>query len=73
MIVARCNRTRRAAVRRAAALLYQAHANIQGVILNDVDLSSPDYAYQYGYRAYGYRYAYDDSDREEPVASGTKP
>jgi succinoglycan biosynthesis transport protein ExoP len=73
MIVARCNRTRRAAVRRAAALLYQAHANIQGVILNDVDLSSPDYAYQYGYRAYGYRYAYDDSDREDPVASGTKP
>jgi capsular exopolysaccharide synthesis family protein len=74
IIVARSRRTRRAAVRRAAALLYQAHANVQGVILNDIDLSSPDYAYQYGYRGYRYRYAYgDDSGREEKLTSGRKP
>jgi polysaccharide biosynthesis transport protein len=73
LIVTRCNRTRRAAVRRAAALLYQAHGNIQGVILNDVNLSSPDYAYQYGYRAYGYRYSYgNESEEEESIATRSK-
>ena len=74
MLVARSNRTRRAAIRRAAALLYQAHANIHGVVLNDVDLSSPDYAYQYGYGTYGYRYGRGyGEDREEPIVSGRKP
>lgn len=55
VIVIRAGKTTRTALRRSRALLGQVAANVLGVVINAVDLSSPDYYYYYysGTKGYG--------------------
>jgi capsular exopolysaccharide synthesis family protein len=55
VIVIRAGKTTRTALRRSRALLGQVQANVLGVVINAVDLSSPDYYYYYysGTKGYG--------------------
>jgi len=53
VLVGRHGVTTRRAMQRAIELLKDAHASIAGVVLNEVDLSSPDYHYySYGYSSW---------------------
>jgi len=58
------------ALRRARDILMQVNARVSGVLLNAVDLRSPDYYYYYEYQGkYGHRYYRDDdlTALEEPA------
>ena len=50
-------------------MLLQVNAKVSGVLLNAVDLSSPDYYYYYEYKSKNSRYYRDDpphhNDEEE--------
>lgn len=60
VLVIRCGQTTKPALRRSREILTQVNARVAGVLLNAVDLSSPDYYYYYEYQGkYGRRY-YDD-------------
>jgi polysaccharide biosynthesis transport protein len=57
VLVIRSGQTTKQALRRARDLLLQVHAKVCGVLMNAVDLNSPDYYYYYEYRGkYGYGY-----------------
>src|SRR5207253_205061 len=57
VLVIRSGQTTKQALRRARDLLMQVNARISGVLLNAVDLSSPDYYYYYEYQGkYGHGY-----------------
>jgi len=61
ILVIRSGQTTKQALRRARDLLLQVNARVTGVLLNAVDLRSPEYYYYYEYRGkYGARY-YRDS------------
>ena len=65
ILVIRSGRTTKQALRRARDILMQVNAHVAGVLLNAVDLTSPDYYYYYEYQGkYGQYY------QEEPVATG---
>jgi polysaccharide biosynthesis transport protein len=65
VLVIRCGQTTKPALRRSREILSQVNARVAGVLLNAVDLSSPDYYYYYEYQGkYGHRYYDDDSDSE---------
>jgi len=52
----------------------QVNAKVAGVLLNAVDLSSPDYYYYYEYQGkYGSKYYQEEEldDSDEPKASST--
>ncbi|HUK47580.1 MAG TPA: polysaccharide biosynthesis tyrosine autokinase [Terriglobales bacterium] len=60
VLVIRCGQTTKPALRRSREILTQVNARVAGVLLNAVDLSSPDYYYYYEYQGkYGHRY-YDE-------------
>jgi capsular exopolysaccharide synthesis family protein len=60
VLVIRCGQTTKPALRRSREILMQVNARVSGVLLNAVDLTSPDYYYYYEYQGkYGRRY-YDD-------------
>ena len=62
------------ALRRSRDLLMQVNARVSGVLLNAVDLSSPDYYYYYEYQGkYGQRYYQEDEpgDDEDSVSRAT--
>jgi polysaccharide biosynthesis transport protein len=62
VLVIRCGQTTKPALRRSREILAQVNARVAGVLLNAVDLNSPDYYYYYEYQGkYGHRY-YDDSE-----------
>jgi len=62
VLVIRSGRTTKQALRRARELLVRVNARVTGVLLNAVDLSSPDYYYYYEYQGkYGARY-YQEED-----------
>jgi Mrp family chromosome partitioning ATPase len=51
VLVARYGVTTRRAMQRSVELLNEVQASVAGVVLNGIDLSSPDYNYYtYGYR-----------------------
>ena len=50
VLVIRSGRTTKHALRRSRDILVQVNARVAGVLLNAVDLSSPDYYYYYEYR-----------------------
>ena len=54
VLVVRANKTTTPALRRARDLLLNVNANLGGVVVNAVDMSSPDYYYYYS--GYGYKY-----------------
>jgi polysaccharide biosynthesis transport protein len=60
VLVIRCGQTTKPALRRAREILAQVNARVAGVLLNAVNLDSPDYYYYYEYQGkYGQRY-YDE-------------
>jgi succinoglycan biosynthesis transport protein ExoP len=74
VLVIRSGQTTKQALRRARDLLMQVNARVAGVLLNAVDLSSPDYYYYYEYQGkYGHRYYQEDEPRddEESISRAT--
>jgi Mrp family chromosome partitioning ATPase len=66
ILVIRSGKTTKTALRRARDVLAQVNARVTGVVLNAVDLNSPDYYYYYEYqRKYGMRY-YTNEDAPPP-------
>src|SRR5277367_2354911 len=64
ILVIRSGQTTKQALRRARDILMQVNAHVAGVLLNAVDLTSPDYYYYYEYQGkYGQYY------QEEPVGT----
>jgi len=77
ILVIRSGQTTKQALRRARDILMQVNAHVTGVLLNAVDLSSPDYYYYYEYQGKYSQYYHDESsepddDKSErsKVASG---
>ncbi|MFY9743841.1 MAG: CpsD/CapB family tyrosine-protein kinase, partial [Candidatus Sulfotelmatobacter sp.] len=66
VLVIRSGHTTKQALRRSRDLLMQVNAKLSGVLLNAVDLSSPDYHYYYEYQGKYAGYYHDD----EPHDSG---
>jgi succinoglycan biosynthesis transport protein ExoP len=74
VLVIRSGHTTKQALRRARDILLQVNARVCGVLVNAVDLSSPDYYYHYEYQGkYGHNYYQEDalSDSEQPVSEAT--
>jgi polysaccharide biosynthesis transport protein len=71
VLVIRSGHTTKPALRRARDILLQVNARVCGVLVNAVDLSSPDYYYHYEYQGYyGHGYYQEDpvSDAEGVVS-----
>jgi succinoglycan biosynthesis transport protein ExoP len=64
VLVIRSGQTTKQALRRSRDILMQVNAKVSGVLLNAVDLSSPDYYYYYEYQGKYARY-YRDSDSHD--------
>jgi polysaccharide biosynthesis transport protein len=74
VLVIRSGQTTKQALRRSRDILMQVNARVAGVLLNAVDLTSPDYYYYYEYQGkYGHGYYREDEpvDREEALARAT--
>ena len=68
ILVIRSGQTTKQALRRARDILMQVNAHVAGVLLNAVDLTSPDYYYYYEYQG-----KYTHYYQEEPMDAGTGP
>ena len=65
VLVIRCGQTTKPALRRSREILAQVNARVAGVLLNAVNLDSPDYYYYYEYQGkYGHRYYDEDMESE---------
>jgi succinoglycan biosynthesis transport protein ExoP len=63
VLVIRCAQTTKPALRRARDILVQVNARVAGVLLNAVNLDSPDYYYYYEYQGkHGQRYYDEEMD-----------
>jgi succinoglycan biosynthesis transport protein ExoP len=74
VLVIRSGQTTKQALRRARDILMQVNARVAGVLLNAVDLTSPDYYYYYEYQGkYGQRYYQEDelTDSENSISRAT--
>jgi polysaccharide biosynthesis transport protein len=74
VLVIRSGHTTKPALRRARDILLQVNARVCGVLVNAVDLSSPDYYYHYEYQGkYGHDYYQEDvlSNAEGAVSEAT--
>ena len=75
VLVIRCGQTTRQALRRSRDLLTQVNARVCGVLLNAVDLNSPDYYYYYEYQGKYHHYYQEDElapkDDVTPRATST--
>jgi exopolysaccharide transport family protein len=74
VLVIRSGQTTKQALRRSRDVLLQVNAKVSGVLLNAVDLSSPDYYYYYEYKSKYSRYYRDDAahdhDNDEEDGDG---
>jgi polysaccharide biosynthesis transport protein len=70
VLVIRHGKSSKQVVRRARDLLVRSGAPLTGIVLNAVDLNSPDYYGYYGYS--GYSYASADSGSWEPQDSSER-
>jgi len=70
VLVIRSGHTTKQALRRSRDILMQVNAKVSGVLLNAVDLSSPDYYYYYEYRGKYARYYRDDAGHEDENDDG---
>jgi len=76
ILVIRSGQTTKQALRRARDILMQVNAHVTGVLLNAVDLKSPDYYYYYEYQGKYSQYYQEDppeapgEDKEPQAASG---
>jgi polysaccharide biosynthesis transport protein len=67
ILVIRSGQTTKQALRRARDILMQVNAHVAGVLLNAVDLTSPDYYYYYEYQGkYTHYYQEEPLDGNEP-------
>src|SRR6202008_4961985 len=64
VLVIRSGQTTKQALRRSRDILMQVNSKVVGVLLNAVDLTSPDYYYYYEYQSKYARY-YRDEDSSE--------
>jgi succinoglycan biosynthesis transport protein ExoP len=65
VLVIRSGQTTKQALRRSRDILAQVNAKVVGVLLNAVDLSSPDYYYYYEYQGkYAQYYRSEETSRE---------
>jgi succinoglycan biosynthesis transport protein ExoP len=71
ILVIRSGQTTKQALRRARDILMQVNARVTGVLLNAVDLTSPDYYYYYEYQG-KYSHYYQE-DPPEPPAETRSP
>ncbi len=73
VLVIRSGHTTKPALRHARDILLQVNARVCGVLVNAVDLSSPEYYYRYEYQGkYGHRYYQEDPmSTEEAVFAAT--
>ena len=78
VLVIRSGQTTKQALRRSRDVLIQVNAKVVGVLLNAVDLSSPDYYYYYEYQGKYARYyrdedssGHEEEDVEETSASSS--
>ena len=65
VLVIRSGQTTKQALRRSRDILMQVNAKVSGVLLNAVDLSSPDYYYYYEYQGKYARYYRNDDEAPE--------
>ena len=65
VLVIRSGQTTKQALRRSRDILAQVNAKVVGVLLNAVDLSSPDYYYYYEYQGKYARYYQDGQTHSE--------
>jgi succinoglycan biosynthesis transport protein ExoP len=70
VLVIRSGQTTKQALRRSRDILMQVNAKVSGVLLNAVDLSSPDYYYYYEYQGKYSRYYRDDESHEDHEDEG---
>jgi len=63
ILVIRSGQTTKQALRRARDILMQVNAHVAGVLLNAVDLTSPDYYYYYEYQGKYGQYYHEDTER----------
>jgi succinoglycan biosynthesis transport protein ExoP len=71
ILVIRSSKTTKQALRRSRDILMQVNARITGVLLNAVDLTSPDYYYYYEYQGkYHDSYYREDGDTEPATPEG---
>jgi succinoglycan biosynthesis transport protein ExoP len=71
ILVIRSGKTTKQALRRSRDILAQVNARVVGVLLNAVDLSSPDYYYYYEYQGkYAGYYRDDESSRHNDEDEG---
>ena len=75
VLVIRSGQTTKQALRRSRDILTQVNAKVVGVLLNAVDLSSPDYYYYYEYQGKYARYYRDEdsSGHEDDEVEETSP
>src|ERR1700682_5590683 len=75
VLVIRSGHTTKQALRRSRDILMQVNAKVAGVLLNAVDLSSPDYYYYYEYQGKYSRYYRDDeaSDDDDMAVEHDSP
>ncbi len=69
ILVIRSSKTTKQALRRTRDILAQVNARITGVLLNAVDLTSPDYYYYYEYQGKYHDSYYREDSAAEPAAS----
>jgi len=68
VLVIRSGQTSKQALRRSRDILAQVNAKVVGVLLNAVDLSSPDYYYYYEYQGkYAQYYRSEETSKESDV------
>jgi len=72
VLVIRSGHTTKQALRRARDILMQVNAKVSGVLLNAVDLSSPDYYYYYEYQGKYARYYRDDETHDDEEDDDTE-
>src|SRR6195256_2679342 len=72
ILVIRSGQTTKQALRRARDILMQVNAHVTGVLLNAVDLTSPDYYYYYEYQGKDSHY-YQEDPPEPPAESQEQP
>jgi capsular exopolysaccharide synthesis family protein len=68
ILVIRSGQTTKQALRRSRDILMQVNAHVAGVLLNAVDLTSPDYYYYYEYQG-----KYTHYYQEEPLDTANPP
>jgi Mrp family chromosome partitioning ATPase len=69
VLVVRHGKSSKHIVRRARDILLRSGAGITGIVLNAVDLNSPEYYGYYGYSGYSYASVDSDSWESQPASA----